>query len=122
MYTKYLDEAATELETMLTEILSAGEKNVVVDRSLYLKEDRDSFKRLIERKGARWILVFLRPASKDLVWKRLQHRRRAGIDADSALDITPEILDGYWRGFEIPEGEGEFVVDVTDDFQGVDHV
>ncbi|KAK0652699.1 ATP/GTP-binding protein [Cercophora newfieldiana] len=118
MYHKYLDEAATELENTLMELLSAGEKDIVIDRSLYAKEDRDSFKRLVEEKGARWILVFFRPANKDVIWKRLQHRRRVGTDADSALEITPEILDGYWRGFENPQGEGEVVVDVMDTLEG----
>ncbi|KAK4450207.1 P-loop containing nucleoside triphosphate hydrolase [Podospora aff. communis PSN243] len=114
MYGKYLDEAAAEVEATLVELLEAGERDAVLDRSLYSREDRDDFKRLIERKGARWILVFFRPASRDVIWKRLQHRRRAGIDADSAYDITPEILDGYWKGFENPKGEGEVVVDVSD--------
>jgi predicted kinase len=114
MYGKYLDEAAADVEAKLTELLDAGDRDAVLDRSLYSREDRDHFKSLIEGKGARWILVFFRPASKDVIWKRLQARRRAGIDADSAYDITPEILDGYWKGFENPQGEGEIVVDVTD--------
>jgi hypothetical protein len=114
MYPTYLDEAATELEVRLTELLSAGKQDVVVDRSLYTKDQRDFFKGLIEGKGARWILVFFRPASKDVIWRRIQHRKQAGTDADSAYDITPEILEGYWRGFENPQGEGEVVVDVTD--------
>lgn len=117
MYHKYLDEAATELEQTLIELLDVGEKDIVVDRSLYRKNDRDAFKRLIEGKGARWILAFFRPVNKDVIWNRIQHRRRAGIDANSALDITPQILDGYWRGFENPEGEGEVVIDVTDSLE-----
>ncbi|KAK0619630.1 hypothetical protein B0T14DRAFT_566460 [Immersiella caudata] len=120
MYGKYLDEASAEVEARLTEILDAGRQDVVLDRSLYSREDREFFKRLIEGKGARWILVFFQAVSKDVSWKRLQHRRRVGIDADSAYEITREILDSYWRGFENPEGEGEVVVDVTDDFQGLE--
>jgi predicted kinase len=113
MYGKYLDEAAAEVEAKLSELLDDGERDIVLDRSLYSREQRDFFKKLVEGKGARWILVFFRPASKDVIWKRIQQRRQAGIDADSALDITPDILERYWQGFESPQGEGEFVFDVT---------
>jgi len=112
MYSEYLEEASVEFEATLVKLLDEGERDIVVDRSLYSRDDRDSFKKLIEGKGARWVLVFFRPESKDVIWERIQRRRRAGINADSALDITPGILEGYWQGFESPEGEGEIVVDV----------
>ncbi|KAF2273901.1 P-loop containing nucleoside triphosphate hydrolase protein [Westerdykella ornata] len=113
-YDEYTEEADTEIRRTLTDLLDSGERDIVLDRALYSKEDRDYFKKLVEEKGGRWILVFFRPASKDVIWNRIQRRRAAGIDADSALEITPEILDQYWEGFENPEGEGEVVFDVTE--------
>ncbi|KAK0721060.1 AAA domain-containing protein, partial [Lasiosphaeris hirsuta] len=113
MYSEYLEEASDQYERRLIELLDSGEKNIAFDRSLYSKADRDYFKALIERKGARWILVFFRPSSKEVIWDRIQRRRETEINADSALVITRDIFDGYWEGFENPEGEGEVVVDVT---------
>ena len=115
MYEPYQDEAEAQLDATLKELLEAGTRDVVIDRALYLKEFRDYYKQIVEKKGARWVLVFFRPASKELIWKRIQGRRAAEINADSALDITPDVLDGYWSGFENPVGEGEVVVDVTDE-------
>ncbi|KAK0629463.1 hypothetical protein B0T17DRAFT_186726 [Bombardia bombarda] len=111
--TEYQEEAAFECEKQLRELLDKGERNVVLDTSLYSKEDRDFFRGLVEEKGGRWILVFFRPASKDIIWNRIERRREQGVNADSALDITPELLDQYWEGFENPVGEGEVVVDVV---------
>lgn len=113
MYDQYLEEASDEFDKLLRELLDK-KKDVIIDRSLYAKEDRDYFRRLVEEKGGRWILVCFRPASKEVVWKRIQHRREAGVNADSALDITPEILDRYWEGFEWPAGEGEVIVDIRE--------
>ncbi|KAJ4298812.1 hypothetical protein N0V88_003850 [Collariella sp. IMI 366227] len=112
--TKYQDEADVECRETLVDLLDRGERDIVLDRALYSREDRDYFKKVVEENGGRWILVFFRPASKEVIWNRIQKRRKAGINADSALDITPEILDGYWEGFENPDGEGEIVVEVTE--------
>jgi predicted kinase len=111
---EYQAEADAECKARLVELLNCGERDIVLDRALYSREDRDYFKGLVEKKGGRWVLVFFRPASKDVIWNRIQRRREAGIDADSAVELTTEILDGYWEGFENPEGEGEVVVDVRE--------
>jgi predicted kinase len=111
---EYQDEADAECKARLVDLLDRGERDIVLDRALYSREDRDYFKEVVEKKGGRWILVFFRPPSKDVIWNRIQRRREAGVDADSAVELTPEILDGYWEGFENPEGEGEVVVDVRE--------
>jgi len=111
---EYQEEADAEYRSTLAHLLDAGERDIVVDRALYSREDREYFKKVVEEKGGRWILVYFRPASKDVIWNRIQRRRAAGINADSAVELTPEILNQYWEGFENPEGEGEVVVDVTE--------
>jgi predicted kinase len=111
---EYQAEADAECKWTLMDLLDRGERDIVLDRALYSREDRDYFKKLVEEKGGRWILVFFRPASKEVIWNRIQRRREAGVNADSAVEITPEILDDYWEGFENPEGEGEVIVDVTE--------
>ncbi|KAK3358741.1 ATP/GTP-binding protein [Lasiosphaeria hispida] len=112
MYSEYLEEASDNYERRLIELLNSGEKNIAFDRALYSKKDRDYFKALIEEKGARWILVFFHPSSKEVIWNRIQRRRKAEINADSAFVITRDTFDGYWEGFENPEGEGEVVIEV----------
>ncbi|KAH8879323.1 P-loop containing nucleoside triphosphate hydrolase protein [Thozetella sp. PMI_491] len=112
-YEEYQDDADDELQRRLASLLEDGKRDIVLDRSLYAKEDRDYYKRMIEAKGARWVLVFFRPASKELIWRRIVQRRENGVNADSAFEITKDILNGYWDGFENPEGEGEIVIDVN---------
>jgi hypothetical protein len=46
------------------------------------------------------------------LWRRIQERRAKGVDADSALDIGEELLSSYVEGFDVPNGEGEIVVEV----------
>jgi predicted kinase len=111
---EYQAEADAECKGALVDLLDQGDRDIVLDRALYSRKDRDYFKKLVEGKGGRWILVFFRPASKDVIWNRIQRRREAGVNADSAVELTPEILDQYWEGFENPEGEGEVVVNVTE--------
>ncbi|KAI1339660.1 P-loop containing nucleoside triphosphate hydrolase protein [Xylariaceae sp. FL0016] len=111
-YSEYQDEAEASCTARLITILSKGTKNAVLDRSFYAKEDRDQYKQLAQEMGGRCVLVYLRADSKDILHKRIAQRRRDGIDADSALDITEDTLQGYWNGFEAPAGEEEIVIDV----------
>lgn len=93
-------------------ILSEGKTDVVLDRAFYAKEDRDAYKKMVEDKGARWVLVYL-TAPKQVLWERIQGRRAAGVNADSALVISKELLDFFYDGFDVPKGEGEIVVDTA---------
>ncbi|KEF62808.1 uncharacterized protein A1O9_00781 [Exophiala aquamarina CBS 119918] len=86
--------------------------NLVLDRAFYAKADRDEYRSLAEQAGARVVLVFLE-ASRDVLWRRIQQRKAAGRDADSALEIPEELLDSYLAGFERPVGEGEVVLQVA---------
>jgi predicted kinase len=112
-YSEYQDEARREYDERLIELLSDKDQkhDIVLDRSFYAKEDRDEFKKVVEDKGGRWILVYLK-ASKEVLQRRIAERRAKGKDADSAFEVTEEVLDRYWSGFEAPYEEGEFVVEV----------
>ncbi|KAI1464915.1 P-loop containing nucleoside triphosphate hydrolase protein [Daldinia caldariorum] len=111
-YEEFLEEASDECETRLVELLREGKKDLVLDRSFYSKEFREETKKLIEDNGGRWVFVYLRAKSKEFLWDRIQRRRQKGINADCAYEITREILDGYWDGFEAPAGEGDIVIKV----------
>ncbi|KAJ2988596.1 hypothetical protein NUW58_g3887 [Xylaria curta] len=109
-YSAYLDEAAEECKEQLTRLLTEG-SDVVFDRAFWNQEDRDEAKEIIERLGARWVLVYLKAPDKATLWQRICRRREIELNADSAYLITQDTLDMYWNGFEEPVDEGATVVD-----------
>ena len=111
-YERYQDEADKIFLDSIQQLLDEGKDNVILDRSFYAKEDRDFYKELVQNKGGRLVLVYLK-ATKDVLWRRICARREASINADSALEISEELLDTYFDGFEVPKGEGEIVVDTV---------
>lgn len=86
-------------------------KNMVLDRSFYAKKDRDEYKAAVEYGGGQSVLVYLK-AGRDVLWKRICERRAKDVNADSAFEINPALLDQYVRGFEVPDGEGEIVISI----------
>ncbi|KAI0196445.1 ATP/GTP-binding protein [Astrocystis sublimbata] len=109
MYMTYLEEAADECQERLTRLLAERDRDVVFDRAFWNKEDRDQAKKHIEKLGARWVLAYLKAPDKVTHWRRICARGQEQITSDCAYQITPEILDMYWEGFEEPIGEGEIV-------------
>ena len=112
LYEQYQDEADQIYLEHFHRLLRA-EKDLVLDRSFYAKEDRDEFKRMIEDEGGRWILVYLEVDDKEYLWRRICARSAEARNANSALDISRELFETYWAGFEHPKGEGELTLDVS---------
>lgn len=118
LYERYQEEANEIYEERLADLLAQG-KDIVLDRSFYAKDDRDAFKERMEGAGARWLLVYHRCTDIERLWKRLEDRKaRKGTlggerEGDATFDVTREILQQYWDGWEAPEGEGEIVFDVV---------
>ncbi|KAF2621154.1 P-loop containing nucleoside triphosphate hydrolase protein [Macroventuria anomochaeta] len=112
LYNQYQDEVdVVYLETFRR--LLAEEKDIILERSFYAKEDRDEFHGIAVDGGARVVLVFLRAKDKELLWERICKRSRAEKTADNALDISRETFEMYWSGFEDPDNEGEIVIEVV---------
>lgn len=111
VYQSYQEEAGTIYMDRFHQLLNER-KDVVLDRAFYAKQDRDLFKRMAGEKGGRSVLVYLNVA-KEVLWKRICARSQTERDANSALEITREVFEGYWSGFEVPDGEGEVVVDAS---------
>jgi predicted kinase len=109
-YAAHLEEARQVFSEEVHELLEQ-KKNVVLDSSFYAKKHRDEYKVKIERASGRWVLVYLK-AERDVLWKRICERRGKGVNADSAREISPALLDQFVQGFEGPEGEGEIVITV----------
>lgn len=112
MYDQYQLEAdEVYLETFRK--LLAEEKDVVLERSFYAKEDRDEFRKEAEKGGARVVLVFLHARDKEVLWERIGRRSKGLKTADSAFDISRETFEMYCNGFEDPDCEGEIVIEVV---------
>lgn len=112
LYAQYQDEADVVYLQTFHKLMAEG-KDVILERSFYEKQDREDFRSMAEKYGARVVLVFLKAKDKEVPWERVCRRSMATKTADSALDISRETFDMYWDGFENPEGEGEFVIEVT---------
>jgi len=96
-----------DLQERLSELLEQG-RHVVIDFSFRHRSQRDHYKRLIERAGGTWRLLYLKVEPDEL--RRRLTRRSARVDANAAFPITDEILDRYRNDFEAPRDEGEETV------------
>jgi len=111
LYQQYLEEADKIYSDTCRHLLREG-KDLVLDRSFYAKEDRSEFKKIVEDAGGRSLLVYLKAFDKEELWKRICKRSAQEKEANSAYDISRDVFEKYWYGFEEPLGEGEVVVDV----------
>jgi hypothetical protein len=112
-YSDYLAEARVALRQQLVDTLRAKDGgDIILDFAFAFKEDRDDWKKTIEEEGGRWVLVYLE-ADRETLWRRIRKRKDGALDADSAFEMTEEILDGYMIGFEVPKDEGEIVLKVV---------
>ena len=106
-YPRLYDEAVTEVDRRLVELLEAGQ-SVVLDHGLWERSNRDRYKRLVEAHGGRWRLFYFK-AEPEVLRRRLAERNRRA-DAN-ALTVKEDMLTGFLARFEAPSGEGEVVLD-----------
>ena len=109
-YEAHTAVARRSLDERLTSLVAQG-RDVVVDSSLWQRVRREELKRLVERAGGRWRLVYLK-ASEAVLRARLAQRAER-FDANAAFPITNEILTRYLIAFEAPSDEGEEIVVVA---------
>ncbi|KAH7411403.1 hypothetical protein BKA64DRAFT_773000 [Cadophora sp. MPI-SDFR-AT-0126] len=128
------DEAESLLKSQLTSLLNAAETDIVLDLSLYSKDDREFYRGVVEREGrGRYgiVLVVFRVRGtveevERVLWRRIERRGEGWVRARDEVGEDGErgegregmlvergVLAGYLRGFEWPEGEGEVSVDVV---------
>jgi predicted kinase len=104
---EYKKEAERTLRTRLLKLIDEKQQ-VVIDFSFWDRARRDRYKQLIENAGGNWKLIYLK-VHPDNLRERLTLRNKR-FDANS-FPISEELLTSYLEGFEIPEGEGEIVVE-----------
>ncbi len=104
---EYKKEAEIKLRNHLIKLIQ-DKQQVVIDFSFWDRERRDQYKKLIEKSGGKWKLIYIKVHPDDLR-ERLTIRNKR-FDAN-AFPITEEILTSYLNGFETPIGEGEIVIE-----------
>jgi AAA domain-containing protein len=91
----------------MVDLLRAG-RDVVLDHGLWRRGQRDEWKKLVEAAGGRWKLLYF-PVPREELLRRLR-ARNAEADANALL-VTESALDDFYARFDVPEGEGEQVVE-----------
>ncbi|MFI7462807.1 AAA family ATPase [Nonomuraea sp. NPDC049646] len=95
--------AVAEVRERLIELVRAG-RDVVVDWGLWLRRDREDWKKLVEQAGGLWRLVYFDVPRRELLLRLAERNLRDGADA---LTVTPEALIDFYARFEPPsEDEG----------------
>ncbi|WNS42317.1 AAA family ATPase [Paenibacillus sp. MMS20-IR301] len=107
-YRDKLDEAHIRLRRKIVQCIQ-DKRQSVVDSSFWNREERNEYKQLIENAGGQWRLIYLRVDPEQLR-ERLKLRSQR-FDANAAFTITEELLTAFINGFEVPEDEGEIVID-----------
>jgi predicted kinase len=104
---EYKKDAENKLRNLLIELIR-DKQQVVIDFSFWDRVRREDYKQLIETAGGKWKLIYIKVHPDDLR-ERLSVRNKR-FDANS-FPITEEVLASYLTGFEIPNGEGEIVIE-----------
>ena len=103
----YRKDAERKLRNRLIKLIQ-HKQQVVIDFSFWDRVRRNQYKKLIEDSGGKWKLIYLKVHSNDLR-ERIKLRNQR-FDANS-FHISEELLTSYLNGFEVPRGEGEFVIE-----------
>lgn len=111
MYEQLKVEAELKLRNELVCLMNE-KRNVVVDFSFWQRKRRNEYKNLIEVGGGEWKLIYLKVHPNDLR-ERLRIRSKR-FDANAAFTITEDILSSFLKGFEVPSGEGEIIVEAKE--------
>lgn len=81
----------------------------MLDFSFYSREWRDEWQSMVGE-GPKVVTVYF-DGNEEVLWRRIRERSMGVRDADSASEISREVLKGYVAGFEPPgSDEGEVVV------------
>jgi predicted kinase len=86
--------------------LAAG-RNVVLDHGLWLRSDREEWRKTVSAAGGRPLLVYL-PVTKAELLRRLEARNQR--DDANALTVSPQALEDFFARFEPPADDEPAVV------------
>ncbi len=87
--------------------LVAGGRDVVLDHGLWLRSDREEWRKLVVEAGGRPRTLYF-PVPREELLRRLEERNRR--EDGNALTVSPQALDDFYARFEAPHDEGEVEV------------
>jgi len=96
-----------EVREELVDLIAAG-RNVVLDHGLWLRSDREEWKKLVTEAGGRPEVLYF-PVPREELLRRLEERNRRADG--NALTVTPEALNDFYARFEPPHDEGEEIIE-----------
>jgi len=97
-----------EVTERMVELARAGQ-SVVLDHGLWLKHEREAYKKLVTDAGGRWRLLYFQ-ATREVLLARLAERNARAETDGATLLITPSALDDFFGRFDVPSGEGEEIL------------
>ena len=108
-YERLSNDAMDILEQRMQERLKA-KQNVVLDRSFWSLDDRRAcYQKLKDLGLSAYCLVYLR-AGKEILWERVQARKQETLGADNAIELSRELFEQYWIGFNVPDAEEKPII------------
>ncbi|KFG76996.1 hypothetical protein FM21_13295 [Streptomyces mutabilis] len=97
----------SEVREELVSLVAAG-RDVVVDHGLWLRSDREEWKKLVVEAGGRPRMLYF-PVPRGELLRRLAVRNERE-DANSPA-VTESALDDFYARFEPPQDEGEEIIE-----------
>lgn len=95
-----------EVREELVTLIAAG-RDTVLDHGLWLRSDREEWKKLVTAAGGRPRLLYF-PVPREELLRRLEERNQR--EDGNALAVSPQALDDFYARFEPPHDEGEVEV------------
>ncbi|MFJ9893600.1 ATP-binding protein [Streptomyces sp. NPDC091280] len=95
-----------EVREELVALVAAG-RDVVLDHGLWLRSDREEWKKLVIAAGGRPRVLYF-PVPRGELLRRLKERNER--EDANALMVTESALDDFYARFEVPHDEGEDIV------------
>lgn len=96
-----------EVREELVDLIAAG-RDVVLDHGLWLRSDREEWKKLVTEAGGRPQVLYF-PVPREELLRRLEERNRR--EDGNALTVSPEALTDFYARFEAPHDEGEEIIE-----------
>jgi predicted kinase len=96
-----------EVRDELVDLVAAG-RDAVLDHGLWLRSDREEWKKLVVEAGGRPKVLYF-PVPREELLRRLEERNER--EDGNALTVTPEALADFYDRFEPPHDEGEEIIE-----------
>jgi len=96
-----------EVREDMVRLIAAG-RDTVLDHGLWLRSDREEWRKLVVEAGGRPRLLYF-PVPREELLRRLEERNER--EDGNALTVTESALDDFYARFEPPHDEGEEIIE-----------